>query len=85
MPASRMLLVLPSWTAMGVLARMTFSRTRLPAVAGVEDPATRSVRMPTAVLVMVLSRKVAEPTVRGVALLLDRSRPMEQLFMLMDL
>ncbi len=65
--------------------RATFSSTRLPAVAGEEEPATLAVRKATGVFVMELSRKVMEPTVRGLALPFVRSRPTEQLVMLMDL
>lgn len=59
--------------------------TKLPAVAGDEDPATRSVRKPTAVLVNELSRMVTEPTVNGLALPLVMSSPTEQLLTLIDL
>ena len=85
MPAKSVAPDVPSFTAIGVLDRATFSINKLPAVAGDEVPPTRSVRMATAVLVKELSSKVTEPTVSGLALPLVMSKPTEQLLTLIDL
>jgi hypothetical protein len=71
-----------SCIAVGTLLRLTFSRIKLPAVAGT-DVVVQAVIMPTGVFVIVLSMIITEPTFWAADPPAEMSIPFWQLFMLM--